>query len=149
MTTRDVANETQAIDSMVIWGQICCLGAQAVAVPLADRPLVALNIVKVEESIARTIRLQLKLTPRKHILAMRTRVLIFYSTSVIVRSPPKACAYQVLRIRLLCVSLMLFQYLFFLECRTQRVQPSRRSGRLQGASKGRRRCERDLDPGIR
>lgn len=40
--------------------------------------LVALKIEKVVESIARTIREQLKFVPRRHILAIRTLVLIFW-----------------------------------------------------------------------
>ena len=38
---------------------------------------VALNMEKVVESMERTMRLQLKLTPRRAILAIRTRVLTF------------------------------------------------------------------------
>lgn len=52
-------------------------GAQGVKEFFCARPRVALNIAKVEATKARTIRLQLKLTPRSKTLARRTRVLIF------------------------------------------------------------------------
>lgn len=42
------------------------------------RALVELKMVKEAESIARIMRAQLKLTPRRATLASRTRVLIFY-----------------------------------------------------------------------
>ena len=41
------------------------------------RALVALKIINVVETKARTIKEQEKLTPRSHILAIRTRVLTF------------------------------------------------------------------------
>lgn len=64
--------------SKVICGQIFCRGAHGVAVPLAGRDLEALKIVKVAEIIESTIRLQLKLTPRRAIFATRTLVFTTY-----------------------------------------------------------------------
>lgn len=64
--------------SKVICGQTFWLGAHGVAVPLAGIDLEALKIVKVAEIIESTIRLQLKLTPRRAIFAMRTLVFTTY-----------------------------------------------------------------------
>jgi hypothetical protein len=51
--------------------------AQAGRLFLGGRALVALKIEKVIESMERTIRLQLKFTPRRKNFAIRTLVFIF------------------------------------------------------------------------
>lgn len=64
--------------SKVICGQVFWLTAHGVAALLGGRDLEALNIVKVAESIESTMRLQLKLTPRRAIFATRTLVFTAY-----------------------------------------------------------------------
>lgn len=71
------------MERTTICGQVFVLGAQGdnVVEPLLSSAidLVLLKMVKDVESMERTIKLQLKLTPRRANLAIRTRVLIFYS----------------------------------------------------------------------
>ena len=76
---RQNARDTQAIESRVICGHVFWLGAQAGRLLLEGSDFVALNIVNVVESIARTMRLQLKFVTRRHILAIRTLVLTFWT----------------------------------------------------------------------
>ena len=73
----DIARETQAMQRRVICGHVFWAGAQAGRLLREGRDFVALNMEKVVEIIERTIRLQLKLTPRSAIFAIRTRVLTF------------------------------------------------------------------------
>ena len=65
----------------VICGHVFWCGAHAGELLLVGRLRVALKMEKVVESIARTMRLQLKLTPRRAIFAIRTRVLTFCKVS--------------------------------------------------------------------
>lgn len=74
---RENASDTHAMHSRVICGHVFWLGAQAGRLLLKGSDLVVLKIVKVVESIDKTMRLQLKFVTRRHILAIRTRVLIF------------------------------------------------------------------------
>ena len=73
----DIASDTQAMHKRVICGHVFCLVAHGGEPPLGGNAFDELNIVKVAESMDKTMRLQLKLTPRKAILAIRTRVLTF------------------------------------------------------------------------
>lgn len=66
-----------AIDRTTICGHVFWLGAQAGMLLRGGIDLVAWKIVKTVESMASTINEQLKLTPRRTILAIRTRVLTF------------------------------------------------------------------------
>ena len=61
----------------VTCGQILVFGAQAGRAFLDGSALVVLKMANVLDTIDRMIKLQLKLTPRRSILAIRTRVLIF------------------------------------------------------------------------
>ena len=70
-------NEIQEIERRVTCGHILVFGAQAGRAFLDGSALVELKMANVLETMERMIRLQLKLTPRSSILAIRTRVLIF------------------------------------------------------------------------
>ena len=69
--------ETQAMDSVSFCGQVFVFSAHAGTPFCWGSDLVALKMVKEDVSMARIIREQLKLTPRRANFAIRTRVLIF------------------------------------------------------------------------
>lgn len=70
--------EMQAMTRSTICGQGLVFDDHAVKPPRDGRFLVALKIVKVAASMERTIKLQLKLMPRRKNFATRTRNLIFW-----------------------------------------------------------------------
>ena len=72
------ASETQETTRSVICGQVCCPAAQGGKLLRGGKDLVALKMVMVVEIMARTIKEQLKLTPRRKNLATRTLFLTFY-----------------------------------------------------------------------
>jgi len=73
----DMRRETLEITMSVIWGQGLVPGAHAGKLLRAGNVLVALKIINVADSIDKTIKLQLKFTPLKTILAKRTRTFTF------------------------------------------------------------------------
>ncbi len=72
-----MARETQAMQSRVTCGHIWCPNAQGGNLFRGGMAFVALNMEKVVESMDKTMRLQLKLTPRRANFAIRTRILTF------------------------------------------------------------------------
>lgn len=74
----DMANDTQAMERRVICGHVFCVGAQAGRFCLLGRVFDALKMLKVVDSMERTMSEQLKFVPRRHIFAIRTRVLTFW-----------------------------------------------------------------------
>ena len=72
------SREMQEMVRRVTCGQITVVGAQAGRVLRGGRCRVARKMAKVDASMERTIKLQLKLTPRKTSLAMRTRIFTFW-----------------------------------------------------------------------
>ena len=76
------AKDTHEIVSKVICGHFCVPCAQTGKLPRLGMPLEALKMLKVVDNIDRTMRLQLKLVPRRAIFAIRTRVLIFKSLAL-------------------------------------------------------------------
>jgi hypothetical protein len=75
---RHVKSETQEIERSTFWGQVWVVGAQAGRLFRGGSDLVALKIENVVESMARTMRLHEKLTPRMINFAIRTRFLDFW-----------------------------------------------------------------------
>src|SRR5271156_4642941 len=133
MMTMLKARLTQEITRTVIWGQVLVPVAQTGRLLRGGSERVALKMEKVVESMDRTMREQEKLTPRRTILARRTRVLIFWS--VISQWFSGRCleaAYQIFRLLDLRLLLLLLQKLLFSKCWAQRVQqPSSRTGSFQ------------------
>jgi len=76
-----MTREAQEMQMRVICGQVDWPRAQTGRLLRGGSILVALKIEKVVESIERTMREQLKLTPRRKNLATRTRVLTFWGGS--------------------------------------------------------------------
>lgn len=73
----DMSSETQAIDKTRTCGQTLVLLAHAGRLLRAGSCFVALKIANAVATMERTIKLQAKLMPRRKILAIRTRTLIF------------------------------------------------------------------------
>jgi hypothetical protein len=76
-TNTQMASETQEAARTSFWGHELVLVAHGGRPFCGGRALVALKIAKEVESMARMIKLQLKLTPRRATLANRTLVLTF------------------------------------------------------------------------
>lgn len=72
------SRERQDMARTSFWGQLLVPLDQEDMPLWSGRALVALKTAKLEDIMARMMREQLKLTPRRANLAMRTRVLIFY-----------------------------------------------------------------------
>jgi hypothetical protein len=94
-------------------------------------------MAKEVESMDRMIRLQLKLTPRRANLAMRTRVLIFYWESVSMIRESRHLewtTYDILCLLLLRSGLAFLEDLLFPKGRAQRVDEllAGSTGSLQG-----------------
>lgn len=73
-----MSSDKQDAASVKACGTMLVFSAQAGRPFLAVKDLVALKMEKVEPNMASTIRLQLKLTPRRANLAIRTLVLTFW-----------------------------------------------------------------------
>ena len=71
------ARETQEMHRRAIWGHGLVPAAHGGRLLRGGIALVALKMLKVVESMERTISEQEKFVPRSSIFAMRTRVLIF------------------------------------------------------------------------
>jgi hypothetical protein len=78
MMANDIASETQEMHSRTICGHVDVPDAQGGRLLRAGSCLVALKMENVVASMERTMRLQLKLTPRSIIFAIRTLVFTFY-----------------------------------------------------------------------
>lgn len=132
-------SETEAMTRSVICGQVEVFVAHGGRLFLGARFLVALKMAKTVASMARTIRLQAKLMPRRKIFAIRTRTLIFYlvlGLGHVYRSFVET--YQIFSLLLLRICLPLLQHLLFPEGRAEDHSLSTRgprwgSGRFEGA----------------
>lgn len=104
----------------------CVLGAHGVNLLAAARDLVELKMANEADSIDRMINEQLKLTPRRANLAMRTRVLIFCTggSNINYRLPGRPCVgatYHVLGLLLVVLGFDLFQNFLLPKSRTQGI----------------------------
>src|SRR4051812_30255255 len=96
-------------------GHVCVFFAQGGRLFRGASCLVALKMWKVVAIIARTIRLQLKLTPRSTNLAILTLTLIFCKVVNKAQITNHVDTYQILRLLLFCDLLVLLQHLLFPE----------------------------------
>ena len=125
----------QAMTRMVICGQVAWPAAQGgnlfEFMSRGGSDLVALKMVKVAESMDRTIREQEKLTPRRRILAILTRVLIFCILGQYLSDmEDDKQAYQVLGLLLLRILLCFLEALLLLKGRAEDLR-SRSAGSLE------------------
>lgn len=78
MMASDIASETHAMHNRTICGHVDVPAAQGGRPLRGGNFFVALKMENVVASMERTMRLQLKLTPRSIIFASRTLVFTFY-----------------------------------------------------------------------